>query len=307
MFLKGDYKTLLYKLEESQNLLKLKTVLKDEIGLSTRLINRSKRESKILVSGKKARLDRIVKKGEIIEISLDEKSEMTSYDKNIDIIYEDCDLLIVNKKSNMIVHPTKSHQDKTLVQAIRHYSLTKSEDYKAHIINRLDMNTTGAMIIGKNSFAHAKLMEQMKEGILKKTYIAVCSGKINPQKSSIELFISRDDSEAIKMKASENFGKKAISKYRTIDQNEKYSLLELELITGRTHQLRVHLSHIGHAILGDELYQNSKEDAKIYHRQALHSYSVEFISPREKTLRKVNAEIDQSFRELLKKCSLDFK
>ncbi|MCT4584850.1 MAG: RluA family pseudouridine synthase [Peptostreptococcaceae bacterium] len=288
---------------ENKDKKELKTILKDEINLSSRLINKLKKNNKIFVNNKKRKLDDIIKKNDIVEIILEE--EKNEYDKNkmnLNIIYEDYDLLILNKEPYIVVHPTKSHKNETIANGLCHYLYEdKKENCKIRFINRLDMNTSGLLIIGKNSYAQHILSLDMKEDKVEKKYYALVHGNLKEKEFKIDKPIYKDE-DSIK-RVVDKRGQRCITNVKVVEEYNNYSLLELGLETGRTHQIRVHLSHIGNPIVGDELY--GKENDDLMKRQALHAYYLKFLRPRTKEILELKVELPKDIKNAINKIKND--
>lgn len=243
-----------------------------------------------------------VKKDDIIEVVLINKEEIKLEEKNIylNILYEDNDLLIINKQAGLTVHPGAGNFNNTLVNALLYHCKnnlsTIGGEFRPGIVHRLDKDTTGVMVIAKNNFSHINLKEQLEKRILQRVYNAIIWGNIYPENGEIDGYINRYENNRLKMKLNtiDNFGKYSLTHYKTI---EKYgniaTLMECKLETGRTHQIRVHFSTKKHPLMGDLLYGgHSRKIPGIYNeyknfiddfpRQALHSKSITLIHPRTK-------------------------
>lgn len=273
--------------EESENLLLFQT---KETGISVRnflkqqdfsmrFFRKLYRNKNIYVNGKFKRKDSVLNKGDIISIFIeDEINNMEPQSMNLDIIYEDFDLLVLNKAPNMVVHPTKSHQRDTLSNGVAYYYQQKNIRRKIRFVNRLDMDTTGLLIVAKNPFAHQQLANQLSKDVVQKKYLALVDGIVEKDKGSIDLPIGREGEGSIRKKVIDT-GKNALTKYTVKERLNNATLLDVQIITGRSHQIRVHLSHIGHPIIGDVLY--GKENSYI-DRQALHSHYLKIQNIRTK-------------------------
>ena len=213
--------------------------------------------------------------GGIIEINIYEKvsEKIVPNDIPIEILYEDEDVLVVNKPSDMPTHPSAGHTENTMANAVMAHYQKNGETHIFRAINRLDKDTSGIMCIAKNSYANAKLCKQIKDGTLKRKYRAIAMGDIC-QDGTVDAPILR---ESFIKRCVHPDGQRAVTHYKVIKHNEKYTLLELSLETGRTHQIRVHMAYIGHPLLGDWLYGESGDSEFI--GQALHSSYLEFIHP----------------------------
>ena len=218
-----------------------------------------------------------------LEIDIPEEDEIELSPENIpiDIVYENENFLIINKQAGLVVHPANGHYSGTLVNALIYRAKNLSDlngKHRLGIIHRLDKDTSGLLIVAKNNFAHAKLSEMFLNKTIKKTYICIVKGNFSEEKKigRIENLIGRDTKDRKKMAVVDRNGKTAITNYRVLESKNNFSLLEVKIETGRTHQIRVHMRSIGHPILGDEVYGNKTNGIE---RQMLHAYKLEFINP----------------------------
>ncbi|MEC3793976.1 RluA family pseudouridine synthase, partial [Clostridioides difficile] len=198
----------------------------------------------------------------------------------------------------MVVHPTKSHYDKTIANGISYYIDNQKENVKIRFVNRLDMNTSGLVIVAKHAYAHHTLSTAMSENKVEKKYITVVDGIIKENEGTIDEPIYRPTEDSIKRIIDER-GQSSVTHYKVIERLENATVLEVSLETGRTHQIRVHMAHIGHGIIGDELY--GYVDEELINRQALHAYKLEFEQPRTKEKLKFKADIPEDMKELISK------
>ncbi|GHT97518.1 pseudouridine synthase [Alphaproteobacteria bacterium] len=241
-------------------------------------------------------------------------------DESVDfsVLYEDDDLIVVNKPAGVVVHPGAGNYHHTLVNGLAYYyeSLSSGSDsVRPGIVHRIDKDTSGILVVAKNDHAHEKLAEQFKVHSIKRKYICFCYGVINPRCGKIETFISRDKYNRTKMAVSKDSGKLAISIYRTLKIFSNFvSKVECELHTGRTHQIRVHMAHIGHSLIGDSIYRSKNYNrilagqtiqdktqvayVRNFPRQALHAYFLEFTHPRSQKLMHFEAELPDDMQEL---------
>lgn len=293
--LQGDYRTLIADVPSDYKGL-LRDFLVKEVELSGRLIKHAKQERAIFVDSKSRTVRFELRGGERIKIRIDEESMIEPEDMPVRVSYEDDDVLVIDKAPFRVVHPTHQHLTGTLLNGIRHYALSRGEDYKPHVVNRLDRDTSGLMIVAKNSYAHFELMKQMEDGAIIKKYRALVWGLMEHKSGRIDLpILDRSDVPLKRMVHPE--GRRAVTDYKVLSEHGDKSLLELDLLTGRTHQIRVHLSHLGHAIVGDGLYGCEEEPS--LNRQALHSCHLEFFSPRKKDRVIVESEIADDIAALL--------
>jgi len=295
--------------------------IKPELEISRSLIQDMIEKGKALLNGKIAKVGHKVKIDDKIEIDLEEieRESAIEHDRKIpkpekiklDIIYEDKEILVINKPAGMVVHPACGNYSGTLVNALLNYEgfLTKFNKPKdtndeAHllrpgIVHRLDKDTSGVMLVAKTGVAHRKLSKQLKNRAISKKYIAVVKGIIDLDGGFINEPISHDKKNRIKMAIDREGGKEARTYYKVILRNKEKNFSVLEVIpkTGRTHQIRVHLSHIGHPVLGDILYNGPI--VKGLNRQALHAKSIGFIHPTKNTAMEFSARIPSDVNQFL--------
>ena len=260
-------------------------------------------EEKITVNGKKEKASYKVQNGDKIEIEEEpaKEIELKAQDIPVEILYEDNDIIVVNKPKGMVVHPANGNPDGTLVNAIM--SICKDSlsgiggEIRPGIVHRLDKNTSGAIIIAKNDKAHINLSEQLKNHEIKKTYIALVRGIVKENNATINMPIGRSKKDRKKMDVDKN-GKEAITHFKVLKRYKDCTLLEINIETGRTHQIRVHLSHIGYPIIGDEVYSNGKNKWNIV-GQCLHAKSLDFMHPITGKKMHIEAELPEYFQKIL--------
>jgi 23S rRNA pseudouridine1911/1915/1917 synthase len=277
----------------------LEQFLKREYDVSSRLIKKMVREKSIFLNGEKVRRNVSIKRGDIITLVMEEEQDNNLPDPEIelDIIYEDIDLIVLNKKPYTVVHTTQGHPIGTIANGISYYFMEKGIKKKVRFINRLDRDTSGVLLIGKNSFAHQQVSKQFKDNTVEKTYLTVVDGIVEKDRDTIDLPIEREDEDSI-IRVVRPDGKRAITHYEVVERYKNATLLKVILETGRTHQIRVHLKHIGHPIIGDSLYFEENGDID---RQALHSYGMKIKLPRNKKEIELKAELPYDIVELIEK------
>ncbi|MBC2456616.1 RluA family pseudouridine synthase [Clostridium beijerinckii] len=282
---------------------KIREYLKVELGLSTRLIRSASLGKRIFVNDEVVKMNRVLNEGEIIKIDLakDESQDIAPEKIDIDIVYEDEDILVVNKKPFMVVHPTKSYQSGTLANGVINYFMESGQNCIVRLVSRLDMNTSGLIIIAKNQFSHGMLSKEMSENKVEKKYLALVHGIMKEKQGTIDLPIYKPEGieNGIRRVIDER-GQRSITHYKVVEEYNESSLVECKLETGRTHQIRVHLSHLGHPIYGDTLYGDGDEEDLIK-RQALHAFGLDFKSPRSGEILSLRAELPDDMKELISK------
>lgn len=272
--------------------------LKERLELSRSKVQKLIEEGKILVNEKEVSSNYKTKLGDKIEVLELEKKE-TSLEKEdipLDIIFEDGDFLIINKKSGMVVHPAPGHERGTLVNALLyHFNLESKDPIRPGIVHRLDKDTSGVMMVAKNEEMHDILAHMIQEKKVKRSYLALVEGVISHDTGTIDAPIGRDPNNRKKMKVIEVNSKDSITHFKVLQRFKSHTLIECILDTGRTHQIRVHLSYIKHPVVNDPIYQKKKATS---FGQMLHSKSIEFLHP--KTGEKISYEVDPP-KEFLEK------
>lgn len=252
----------------------VKDILRREYRCSAAILTELKqREDGILLSGKPAFVTERVNLGDVLSVWIrDEGSMMEAKEMPLAILYEDEDVIALNKPRNMPTHPSPKHYGDTLANGLMHYF--RGERFTFRAITRLDKDTSGVVLVAKNLLSAAILVEEMKKGTIEKEYMAITNGVPNPSKGKIVAPIARKENSILLREVSKN-GKEAITLYETIKEEDGFALVKLRPITGRTHQLRVHLSFIGTPIYGDDLYGAPQKGEKT----RLHCSKVTFFHP----------------------------
>ena len=262
-------------------------------------------DGNILVNGKNAKVSYKIQENDKISVEIPEPKqiELKAQDIPIEIVYEDSDIIVVNKPKVMVVHPANGNPDGTLVNAIM--AICKDSlsgiggEIRPGIVHRIDKDTSGLLIVAKNDNAHVKMSEQIKNHEVKKTYIALVRGVFKENEATIDMPIGRSTSDRKKMAVNKN-GKNAITHIKVLKRFDKYTLLQVNIETGRTHQIRVHLSHIGYPIVGDYTYSNGKNEFDVV-GQCLHAQKLEFKHPITQKDMCLEAELPQYFKDILDK------
>ncbi len=289
---------------------RIDSFLAKKLELTRTRIQQLIKDEKIKVNEIKIKSSYKVEINDKIEIEIPEVEEIEIKPENIkiNIIYEDTDIAVINKQADLVVHPAQGHYSGTLVNAIMYHIKDLSGingELRPGIVHRLDKDTSGLIIIAKNDKAHNELTRMFSEKEINKTYIAILKGKINKDSGRIVTQIGRDKNDRKKMTVLNDLsvGKKAITNYKVLDKNELFSLVKVNIETGRTHQIRVHMKYLGYPILGDSTYGR----ADIESRQMLHAYKLEFLHPVTKEKMELIGELPDDFEKALKKSKLNFK
>ena len=279
-------------------------IAEEKIELSRTTIQRLIEENKILVNGKKTKSSYKVEEGDKISIDVPEAEETQLKAQNIpvQVVYEDNDIIVVNKPKGMVVHPAVGNPDGTLVNAV--LAICKESlsgvggKLRPGIVHRLDKDTSGLLIIAKNDLAHNNMSKQIQDRKVTKKYIALVRGNVGDDSATIDMPIARSTKDRKKM-AVDPKGKNAITHFKVLERFGKYTLLEIKIDTGRTHQIRVHMSYIGHPVVGDMVYSNGKNEFKV-EGQMLHAKSLEFDHPITGKKLYLEAPIPEYFENIIK-------
>ncbi|WP_297712473.1 RluA family pseudouridine synthase [Clostridium sp.] len=294
--------TLERSVEKSFEGRKIREYLKEEMGLSSRFIRGAAMDKRIIVNNAPVRMNYVLKENDNISISLNKKESQNIEPEKIeiDIVYEDSEIIVVNKRPNMVVHPTKRYQSGTLANALLYYFKETNQDCIVRLVSRLDMDTSGLIIIAKNQYAHMELSNNMQQNEIEKRYLALVHGHMEEIEGTIDKPIYRPELEGNMKRVVDERGQRSITHYKVVERLKDADLVECLLETGRTHQIRVHLSSLGHPIYGDTLY-GDESDSEIISRQALHAYGLNFKSPRTKKPLELRAELPKDIKVLLEK------
>lgn len=264
--------------------------------ISGRLFRRLYKKKHIYLNGKFVRKSTQVNKGDKVSIYMeDEDNNIIPEKMDLDIVYQDHDILVINKPPDIVVHPTKSHQEGTLSHGISHYFKENGINKKIRFVNRLDMDTTGILIVAKNPFGHQQLGIQLEENTVIKKYLCLVEGVLEKDQDTIDLPIGREEDRSIKKIVTDK-GQNALTTYKVRERFKDTSLVEVQIFTGRSHQIRVHMDHIGHPIIGDSLYNKESPYIK---RQALHSYYLKAKHPRKDAYIEFIAPLPQDMEDLI--------
>ena len=282
---------------------RIDSYLSQKIDFSRSTIQRLINEGKITVNNEKVKVSYKIQKDDkiLIEEEKPKEIELKAQEIPLQILYEDNDIIIVNKPKGMVVHPANGNPDGTLVNAIM--AICKDSlsgiggKIRPGIVHRLDKNTSGAIIIAKNDKSHIGLSDALKNHEIKKTYLALVRGVVKENNATINMPIARSKKDRKKMDVEKN-GKEAVTHFKVLKRFENCTLLEINIETGRTHQIRVHLSHIGYPIIGDDVYSNGKNKWGI-EGQCLHAKCLDFKHPITGKDMHVEAELPEYFKNVL--------
>ena len=282
---------------EEETTSRLDTYLAEKLEISRSKIQKLIKEDLVTVNGKNVNGSYQVKLNDEIEVNDDLDYEMKVEPENIplDIVYEDDDLLVINKPSGMVVHPAAGHYTGTLVNALLyHFNIESKDKIRPGIVHRLDKDTSGVMLVAKNEWTHERLSDMISKKEVKRHYLAIVNGLIKHDTGTIDAPIGRDPNNRQQMTVTDINAKDAITHFRVLKRYKENTLLECILETGRTHQIRVHLAYIGHPVNNDPTY--CKKKATDF-GQMLHSKYIEFLHPRTNKLLSFTFDAPKEFQD----------
>ena len=290
------------KVKVVENDIRIDKYLSNNTELSRTLISKMIDNGYILVNGKKTKNNYKVKENDIISIddSFKEEINIEPEEMDLDIVYEDNDIMIINKPSGIVVHPGNGNYKGTLVNGLMYYTNNLSDvngEIRPGIVHRIDKDTSGLIIVAKNNKTHEILGDYFKNKSITRTYIALVKGEIGTNSGTIDAPIGRSDKDRKKMAVTAKNSKNAITHFTVLKRYKGYTLIKCKLDTGRTHQIRVHMAYIGHPVYNDPVYTNDKCSD---FGQFLHSYSMEFIHPITKEKMYFECPLPEYFSEFLK-------
>lgn len=287
-----------YENEEST---RIDAYLIKKLNLSRNKIQNMIKEQQILVNDKPIKNSYSLKKGDIIiaEEYIEEEMKAIPEKMNLDIVYEDEDVIVVNKPNGMVVHPAIGNKNGTLVNGLMYHSKLSdiNGEFRPGIVHRIDAYTTGLLVVAKNNEAHLSLAKQLEEKTTTRKYIALVWGIVNTDTGTIEAPIGRDASDRKKMSVTDINAKNAVTHFKVIERYKDTTLIELSLETGRTHQIRVHMNYIGYPIVNDPVYGRRKliDDSG----QCLHAKTLGFIHPKTGKYMEFTSELPTCFKKIL--------
>lgn len=282
---------------------RLDKYLIDKLDLSRSKVQEMIEKELVLVNNKKSKNSYLLRINDSVKIVGELKYETFIKPQNIslDIVFEDDYLMVINKASNMVVHPSFGHYSDTLVNALLYYTNNLSNNngnLRPGIVHRLDKDTSGLMIVAKNDKVHDLLAKQLKDKTLKRKYIALVHGIISHDYGTIDAPIGRDEKDRKKMCVTSKNSKEAITEFKVLERYKNTTLIECNLKTGRTHQIRVHLSYINHPVVNDPVYSSKKCSS---FGQMLHSYEISFIHPITNEVMTFKRDVPKEFKDILEK------
>lgn len=299
-------KILAFNISDKEEFIRIDTFLSNNMKDKSRsYIQKLIKDKKATVNGLYIKANYIIRPYDEIKLEIPDNISPDISEQNIalDIIYEDEDLLVINKPKNMVVHPAPGHYNDTLVNALMYHCKDKLSGIngilRPGIVHRIDKDTTGLLLVCKNDLAHEALASQLKEHSITREYRAIVYGNLKEDKGTIQKSIARSKNDRKKMAIDEK-GRNAITHYEVLQRFNSYTYISCRLETGRTHQIRVHMASIGHPLLGDELYSHQKSNLKLQ-GQCLHAISLGFVHPRTKEYMEFKAKLPEYFENILKK------
>ena len=309
----GYYAPLVYLVPPEDDGMLLKTILQKRLHVSRKLLSRLKlTEHGITVNGARQYISVHVKAGDVVEVrmELETSDDILPQDLPLEVLYEDEHLLLVNKEAGRIVHPTHGHYLNTVANAVVHYWQQQGAKHRFRPVHRLDQETSGVLAIAKTPYAHQQISEQMIAHEIKKEYFAFAWGCMEQPRGTINEPIDRDP-EQPHVRIVTPSGYPAVTHYETVEQYGQAALVRLELETGRTHQIRVHMKHLGHPLLGDKMYTLERFAASAallgdgLQRQALHAHKLGFTHPLTREWLEVTAPLPPDLTALQKELRAD--
>lgn len=292
---------------ESQSGIRIDKFLSDELPeMSRSYIQKLIKEDQVTVNGKIVKANYKLSADDFVVVCQPELKEpdILAEDIPLDILYEDEDFLVINKPKGMVVHPSAGHYSGTLVNALMYYCKDDLSGIngvmRPGIVHRIDMDTTGSLLVCKNDFSHQHIAQQLKEHSIRRVYHAIVHGVIEEEEGTVDAPIGRHPIERKKMSINYKNGKEAVTHYKVIQRFKNYTYIQCQLETGRTHQIRVHMASIKHPLLGDQVYGPQKNPFKLQ-GQTLHAKIIGITHPRTNKYIEADAPLPEYFQKLLKK------
>ena len=274
-------------------------------SLSRSMVQKLIESGDILVNEKKQKSNYKLRSGDIISANIPdpENVDIVAEDIPLDVIYEDEDIIVVNKPKDMVVHPAAGHFSGTLVNALMFHcgdSLSGiNGELRPGIVHRIDKDTSGILVSAKNDNAHRELALQLADHSITRIYYAICFGNIKEDEGTIDKPLGRNPKDRKKMAITEKDGRRAVTHYKVLERFGKFTLMQAQLETGRTHQIRVHMASIGHPLLGDKVYGSEKQPFGVNDGQVLHAGVLGFIHPTKKEYMEFRSPLPEGFEKLI--------
>ena len=293
--------------QEGERLDKYLSVIYPELSRS--FFQKIIKDQGILVNDVPEKANYRIKSDDVVRVNFPDAVQTAIEPENIplDILYEDPDVLIVNKPKGMVVHPSAGHYTGTLVNAVMYHCADSlsgiNGEIRPGIVHRIDMDTTGSLIVCKNDDSHVKIAEQIKAHSVNRIYEGIVCGVVKDDEGTVSGAIGRHPTDRKKMAINEKNGKSAVTHYKVLKRFDKYTYMQFKLETGRTHQIRVHMASIGHPLLGDSVYGTAKSAFKHLQGQTLHAKTIGFIHPSTGEYLEVSAPLPEYFVHLLETLS----
>ena len=296
----------LFEIQENQQM-RLDKYLAEQFPEQTRsYLQKLIKEGQVMVNGKTVKSGYQLSKGDEVSVTIPEPKELDVEPQKmeLDIVYEDEDVILINKPKGMVVHPAPGHTTDTLVNGLLYHCKDNLSGIngvaRPGIVHRIDRDTTGILIVCKNDMSHNSIAAQLKEHSINRRYRALVHGNLKEDTGTVEGPIGRHPVDRKKMAINERNGKPAVTHYTVLERFGNYTLIECKLETGRTHQIRVHMTSIGHPLVGDEVYGPTKCPFKLQ-GQCLHAMVLGFVHPRTGEYMEFSADLPEYFEDLLKK------
>lgn len=297
-----------YEITEEKDLVRIDKFLIDKLDLSRSKVQEMIKQDLVLVNGKTTKNSYILRLNDAVEVTGELKIETGALPEKMDleIVYEDDYLMVINKPSGLVVHPAAGHFTGTLVNGLLAHTNDLSSnngDLRPGIVHRIDKDTSGLLVVAKNDKVHEALSMQLKDKTLSRVYVALVQGRINHDTGTIDAPIGRDPYDRKKMCVTDENSKEAITHFRVLERYKNASLIECKLETGRTHQIRVHMAYINHPIINDPVYGPKKRISDF--GQMLHAKEIGFIHPKTNEYMTFKCDVPEEFNEILKKYKED--
>ena len=296
MFINFETNKLVYKVSEEEAGSLLLDILCTNMEISSRMVRKAKDGKSIQVNGRPISVNAKVRNNDVVTVMLEQEPNIFEPQEiPIEVVFENQDLLVINKQPYVVVHPTKGHPDGTIGNGIANHFKNQGFDGKIRFINRLDRDTSGLLLVAKNGYAQQIISNQMIADAVEKKYMALVKGQVVNDQGTIHLPIGRPDPIDLRRCVMED-GQDSITHYEVVERYKDATLVRIRLETGRTHQIRVHFEHLGHPLIGDELYGCP---SNMIDRQALHSYYLKFQLPRTREWITLEAGLPSDFKSLI--------